>query len=122
MVLLPLSTPATAAWLFSIGWFVSAFGTVIYNVNQVSLRQRLCPPELLGRMNATMRFIVWGVLPFGALIGGVLGQKVGLRPALWIGAVGGVLSIGWLFASPLVGMRDFPSRPRTTPPKESPPE
>ena len=118
MLLLPLSTPASAPWLFSIGWFISGFGAVLYNVNQVSFRQRLCPPALLGRMNATMRFIVWGVLPFGALIGGVLGQKVGLRPTLWVGAVGGVSAIGWLLASPLVGLRDFPTEPPTTPSAE----
>jgi MFS family permease len=113
MLLLPLSTTASAPWLFSVGWFISGFGAVLYNVNQVSFRQRLCPPALLGRMNATMRFIVWGVLPIGALIGGVLGQKVGLRPTLWVGAVGGVSAIGWLLASPFVGMRDFPTEPPT---------
>ena len=105
ILLLPLSTTASAPALFSVGWFVVGFGVVLYNVNQVSFRQRLCPPELLGRMNATMRFVVWGVLPLGSLVGGVLGQKVGLRPTLWIGAVGTVSAIGWLFASPLAGMR-----------------
>lgn len=118
MLLLPLSTTVSAPWLFSVGWFISGFGAVLYNVNQVSFRQRLCPPALLGRMNATMRFIVWGVLPIGALIGGVLGQKLGLRPTLWVGAVGGVSAIGWLLASPLVGMRDFPTEPLTTPSAE----
>ncbi|MGB7052094.1 MAG: MFS transporter [Acidimicrobiales bacterium] len=122
LLLLPLSTTASAPWLFSIGWFISGIGVVLYNVNQVSFRQRLCPPALLGRMNATMRFIVWGVLPIGALIGGVLGQKVGLRPTLWVGAVGGVSAIGWLLASPLAGMRDFPTEPPTTPPPEPSPE
>jgi MFS family permease len=121
MLLLPLSTTASAPWLFSVGWFISGIGVVLYNVNQVSFRQRLCPPALLGRMNATMRFIVWGVLPIGALIGGVFGQKVGLRPTLWVGAVGGVSAIGWLLASPLVGMRDFPTEPPTTPSPETSP-
>jgi MFS family permease len=122
MLLLPLSTTASAPWLFSVGWFISGIGVVLYNVNQVSFRQRLCPPALLGRMNATMRFIVWGVLPIGALIGGVLGQKVGLRPTLWVGAVDGVSAIGWLLASPLAGMRDFPTDPPTTPSPEPSPE
>ncbi len=84
---------------------------VVYNVNQVSFRQRLCPDRLLGRMNASMRFVVWGVLPIGALIGGVLGSLVGLRPTLWIGAVGEVLAIGWLLASPMRSMREFPEAP-----------
>jgi hypothetical protein len=44
-------------------------------------------------MNATMRFLVWGTLPVGAFIGGVLGNGVGLRPTLWIGAIGGLTAI-----------------------------
>jgi len=84
---------------------------VIYNVNQVSFRQRLCPDRLLGRMNATMRFVVWGVLPIGALIGGVFGTAFGLRPTLWIGALGEALAGLWLVFSPMRTMRDFPAAP-----------
>jgi hypothetical protein len=47
---------------------------------------------MLGRMNATMRFMVWGTMPIGAFVGGVLGRTIGLRPTLWIGAIGGFLS------------------------------
>jgi predicted MFS family arabinose efflux permease len=68
-------------------------GNVVYNVNQVSYRQAICPPGMQGRMNATMRFLVWGTLPVGAFIGGVLGNAVGLRPTLWIGAIGGLTAI-----------------------------
>lgn len=59
---------------------------------QVSLRQQLCPPELLGRMNATMRFLLGGAMPVGALLGTVLGAAAGARVALWVGAVGLLLS------------------------------
>jgi integral membrane sensor domain MASE1 len=85
-----------------------SFSATVYNVNQVSFRQRLCPDRLLGRMNATMRFVVWGVLPIGALLGGVLGAVVGLRPTLWIGALGQAFAGIWLLASPMRGLRDFP--------------
>ncbi len=85
-----------------------SFGVVLYNVNQVSFRQRLCPEHLLGRMNATMRFVVWGVLPIGGLIGGVIGTELGSRPTLWIAVAGQVLAGGWLVASPIRHMRDFP--------------
>ena len=51
-----------------------------------------------GRMNATMRFMVWGTLPIGAFIGGVLGNTVGLKPTLWIAAIGGIGS----FLAPLL--------------------
>ena len=90
---------------------IVSFSAVVYNVNQVSFRQRLCPDRLLGRMNATMRFVVWGVLPIGALIGGVLGSVAGLRPTLWIGAAGEAVAGIWLLASPMRTMRDFPDAP-----------
>jgi hypothetical protein len=74
---------------------------VAYNIVQVSYRQTICPDHLLGRMNATMRFIMWGVTPVGGLLGGVLGTAVGARNTLWIGAAGCALSVLWLVFSPL---------------------
>jgi MFS family permease len=107
-LLIPLTQPKAGLVLFGIGMLFVSFGATVYNINQVSFRQRLCPDRLLGRMNATMRFIVWGVLPIGALIGGVLGTAIGLRPTLWIGAVGESLAGVWLLASPMRTMREFP--------------
>ncbi len=109
VLLVPLSQPGPRVLLFGFGLMAGGFAAVVYNVNQVSFRQHLCPDRLLGRMNATMRFIVWGVIPIGALIGGVLGTVLGLRTTLWIGSVGSVLSIVWLLASPMRTMRDFPT-------------
>jgi hypothetical protein len=97
--------------LFGAGLFFVSFSAVVYNVNQVSFRQRLCPDRLLGRMNASMRFVVWGVLPLGGLLGGVLGSVAGLRPTLWVGYVGEALACIWLLASPMRTMRDFPDAP-----------
>lgn len=107
-LLMPLSTSSDGALLFALGGLSMGLGATIYNINQVSFRQRLCPPELLGRMNASMRFLVSGVMPIGALIGGVIGSTLGLRATLWIGAVGSILSIIWLLTSPIGRMRDFP--------------
>jgi MFS family permease len=107
-ILMPLTMPGRGLWLFGIGFFFSGFSAVVYNINQVSFRQRLCPDRLLGRMNASMRFVVWGVLPIGALIGGVLGTHLGLRTTLWIGVGGELLAVVWLLASPMRTMRDFP--------------
>ncbi len=107
-LLVPLTQPGLGLLLFGIGMFLVSFGATVYNINQVSFRQRLCPDRLLGRMNATMRFVVWGVLPIGALIGGILGTVIGLRPTLWIGAIGQALAGIWLLASPMRRMRDFP--------------
>ena len=110
-ILIPLTRPGTGLLLFAGGFFANAFGAVLYNINQVSFRQRLCPERLLGRMNASMRFVVWGVLPIGGLVGGAVGAAIGTRPTLWLAAVGSALAGGWLLASPLRRMRDFPAGP-----------
>ena len=82
---------------------------VVYNITQVSFRQGLTPPELLGRMNATMRFMVWGTMPLGAFIGGILGSTIGVRETLLVAAIG--MSFAWLpvFLSPLRTMRELPT-------------
>jgi MFS family permease len=110
-LLVPLTMPGPGLLLFGAGLFFVSLSAVVYNVNQVSFRQRLCPDRLLGRMNASMRFVVWGVLPLGGLLGGVLGAVVGLRSTLWIGYIGEALASIWLFASPMRTMRDFPDEP-----------
>ncbi|MFF7755191.1 MFS transporter [Streptomyces sp. NPDC007971] len=96
------------AALFATGSAVASFGAVVYNVSQVSFRQGLCPPRLLGRMNATLRFLMWGTLPLGALLGGALAQSFGPRTALaWCAA--GFLAVPLpLLFSPLRRMRDLP--------------
>jgi MFS family permease len=86
-----------------------SMGTVVYNITQVSFRQGICPPELLGRMNATMRFLVWGTMPLGGLLGGVLGTTIGVRETLLIAAVGCSLAFLPPFLSPLRHTRELPS-------------
>jgi MFS family permease len=81
---------------------------VVYNITQVSFRQGLCPPALLGRMNATMRFLVWGTMPLGGLLGGVLGETIGVRETLLVAAIGGCLPFLPVFLSPLRTMRELP--------------
>lgn len=88
-----------------IGWSM----TVIYNITQVSFRQGLCPPHLLGRMNATMRFFVWGTIPLGTFLGGVLGTALGVRQTLLIAAICGILPVLPVFFSPLRTMRELPT-------------
>ncbi|WP_327265945.1 MFS transporter [Streptomyces sp. NBC_01232] len=108
-LLWPLSGPGLAgAVLFAAGSAVVSFGAVVYNVAQVSFRQGMCPPRLLGRMNATLRFLMWGTLPLGALLGGALAQSYGSRTALAWCAVG-ILAVPLpLLLSPLRRMRDLP--------------
>jgi MFS family permease len=82
---------------------------VVYNITQVSFRQGLCPPHLLGRMNATMRFLVWGTMPLGGVLGGVLGSWLGVRHTLLVAAIGESLAFLPVFLSPLRRMRELPT-------------
>ncbi|MFI9780986.1 hypothetical protein ACIHCV_41190 [Streptomyces sp. NPDC051956] len=82
---------------------------VVYNINQVSFRQAPCPSGLFSRMNATMRFLIWGAMPLGALLGGLLGSTIGVRGTLLVGAVGRSLTFLLVFLSPLRRMRELPS-------------
>jgi len=102
MVLLPLSaaagiafiasaTPSTDVAFIALGVIIGEFGTTVYDIGQLSLRQAATPGDLLGRMNATVRFINWGPIPLGAFAGGALAQLVGLRPVLWVAAAGCLL-------------------------------
>lgn len=85
-LLLPLTDDGWRIVLFPLGTALSGFCLVAYNVVQMSLRQETCPPHLLGRVSATMRTITAGVRPLGALLGGLLGTWLGIRPTLWITA------------------------------------
>jgi MFS family permease len=97
--------------LFVVTQIAIGAGIVIYNVTQVSFRQALCPSRLLGRMNATMRWLVWGTAPIGGLIGGALGSTVGVRVALFVAAVGSTVAFLWVYCSPLRWMRELPTTP-----------
>jgi MFS family permease len=93
MLLIPLAPEAAPIPLLITGQFLTAFGGTAYNIGQVSLRQAITPARLHGRMNATMRFMVWGTLPVGAALGGALGGAIGLRPTVWIAAVASLLPL-----------------------------
>ncbi len=67
-----------------------------YTVTQVSMRQRITPQELLGRCNASMRFLAWIGLPFGFLAGGLAATCIGTRDTLWVAAAGGLIAVLWL--------------------------
>lgn len=105
----PLATRDTASVLVVVGGVLTAGGAVAYNINQVSLRQALCPPRLLGRMNASVRFMVWGSMPVGGFVGGVLGSTIGLRPTLWVAAAGSLGAFAWVRFSPVPAVRTIPT-------------
>ena len=99
--LIPLAVHDTAIPLLIAAGVLSTFSGTIYNINQVSLRQGITPRRLMGRLNATMRFIVWGTIPIGSLIGGILGTVIGLRATLVVSAAGQSLVFLWILLSPV---------------------
>lgn len=106
--LMPLATHSIGFAMLIAATFLVGFGGVVYNSNQVGLRQAITPMRMQGKMNATMRFMVWGTIPIGAFIGGVLGGTLGLRPTLWISAVGGVLAVLPPLLSPVRSLERIP--------------
>ena len=76
--------PFTAAWVIACSGVVSSYFITIYNVTQMSLRQEICPPDMLGRMNAIFRFAVWGVMPLGSFVAGIIASWVGVEATMYI--------------------------------------
>ena len=83
-----------------------------YYVNVVSVRQALAPDHLLGRVNATMRFMAGGMQPIGALLGGALGGLIGLPLTLVVSSVGMLFAFLWLLLSPVRTLRTLPMTAR----------
>ncbi|MFN2419739.1 MAG: MFS transporter, partial [Candidatus Limnocylindria bacterium] len=90
------------------GGVIGAATAVIYNINQVSLRQAITPERMQGRMNATMRFIVWGTIPIGSILGGVLGGTIGLQATIWVGAIGSFVGFLPVLLSPVRSLQKIP--------------
>jgi predicted MFS family arabinose efflux permease len=105
-----IAQPGISLALLLLSEFGFGFVILVYNIMQLSMRQRVCPPRLLGRMNASIRFVVWGVMPLAALASGLLGEHFGLVPVIWIGTAGSFLAAAPVLFSPLLGMRKLPSQ------------
>jgi predicted MFS family arabinose efflux permease len=108
MIALYFATPSTAFVTFVLVQFVSTIGVLLYNVVQVSYRQSLVPKEIQGRMNATMRTIVWGTIPVGSLLGGFFADAYGIRETVGVMTVLACLAVLWISISPVRKVREFP--------------
>lgn len=91
-------------------FFVNGIGLAMSNVHVVSLRQAVTAPHLLGRMNASYRFFVYGAIPLGSLFGGLLGEHLGVRSALLVGAGGLCAALLWVVSSPVPRLRRLPEQ------------
>ena len=109
LFLVPLAPAAMPVPFLIAAQLMLGIGQVVYNVSQVSLRQAITPDGMLGRMNATMRFLVWGTMPIGAVIGGALGGAIGLRETLFVGAIGSTLAFLFVALSPVRSLRSIPA-------------
>ncbi|MEE1767600.1 MFS transporter [Streptomyces sp. JV185] len=106
--LMPLARPGWSLYMAAIGLAALSLGGVVRVVSQSSFQQALTPDRLLGRMSATTRFVSWGGIPVGGLLGGASGSVFGANTTLWIGAAGMTLSFLPNFLSPLRTMRRLP--------------
>lgn len=118
-LLVPLIDRGPWLWLAGAGWVLALFKTGTDNVLGVSLRQRMTPHDLLGRMNATFRFVLTGSLAIGAALSGLVGELAGVRATLWLG--GALIAVAFLpvFLSPVRSRRGLPAQ-RTAPPVAAP--
>ena len=110
-VFLPIAAmvPQLAFPLLVVQGFVMSFCVLVYNITQVTFRQRITPPRLLGRMNASIRFVVWGVMPIASLAAGALATWLGIIPTMWIGAIGQLASAVFVVTGPFWAMRQLPT-------------
>jgi MFS family permease len=102
------ATPENGVWLSAAILFFSFVGVLIYNIAQVSYRQALVPQQVQGRMNASIRTVVWGVIPVGNILGGAIAEMVGVRETVVLMAALTMLSPLWVIFSPVRGVREFP--------------
>lgn len=110
-LLFPLTTPGVGLACYLAGGVLSAFGIILVRIMQATAYQQLSPPELRGRVAATIGVATRAVTPVGAVLGGVLAGIVGVRGTLWLAGAMVLASSVWLFASPLRRLRDLPLHP-----------
>lgn len=96
LIVIPLITAGTGpGWrlvLYPVGMALSALVTLVLVVAQGSYRQAICPEHLRGRMNASLRFLMWGALPVGGVLGGLVAEALTIQQMLWIACFGSAAS------------------------------
>jgi MFS family permease len=110
----PVAVIATAAGPFWVRFsalataeFISGFGVMLFDINLNSLQTTVVPDRMRSRAAGAFSTINYGARPLGALIGGLLGTVIGMRPSLLVAAIGGALSVLWLLPSPIPRIRSL---------------
>ncbi|MFJ2786290.1 MULTISPECIES: MFS transporter [unclassified Streptomyces] len=112
LLLVPLAggpLPVLVGVLF-LAEFLSCIGVMVVDVAAGSFQMALIPDAVRARVMGAFRTLNHGFRPLGALVGGLLGTAIGLRPTLWIATVGAAFAVLWLLPSPLPWMRELPTR------------
>jgi predicted MFS family arabinose efflux permease len=104
--------PDVALAVLVTGEVVRGLSRTVFNVTQVSLRQAVTPDRLLGRMNASMRFLMWCATPLGAIFGGLLAGAIGLPETIALGAAGTFIAAIWVYLPPVWQVREQPTQLR----------
>jgi MFS family permease len=102
--------PTVAAVIAGAGFFLTGVTIPTYDINQFSLRQAVTPLRLQGRVSATMRTLIRGLVPIGALLGGLLAERIGLREVMIVSALGGPAAFVAIWFSPVRSLLAPPPR------------
>ncbi|MDQ5825602.1 MAG: MFS transporter [Chloroflexota bacterium] len=92
-----------------LGMLLSSLGAMTYIITVGSLRQSITPHRLQGRVSASARFISRSAYPVGAIVGGLLGEWLGLRLTLGLASAGSLLVTLFLWLSPIGRLREPPA-------------
>jgi MFS family permease len=98
----------------AIAYFVLSAGGSAVTVFAWTIRQTLTPSLMLGRMDGAFRFIVTGIMPFGAFFGGWLGESIGIRATLIVCAFGLLIASGLSRFSPLQALKTLSAADKQT--------
>ena len=107
-VLIPLAGGVLLLPTLLLAFFVTYFGIALTNVHTFSIRQALVPDHLRARMNASYRFVSWGVIPIASLLSGQLAGAIGVRSTLFVAAIGLMTAALWLLQPRLLALRAIP--------------
>jgi len=110
-LLIPLTQPGYGLAFFVAGLMIPSIGIVVMNVVVNGFRQSYCPPHLLGRIFTSSRFVAFGVIPIGALLGGVLADAIGIREAMWALLIATTLGKLLRLLGPFRSQRVLPTEP-----------
>lgn len=96
-LLIPLAYgPVAGAILLGLSQLIGDISYPVYNIQELTLRQKLAPPHLLGRVNSFIQMLFKGLLPAGAMVAGALATWIGMRPVMAMAGIGVSLSALWL--------------------------